>query len=92
LLRHQRKISGGTHSDRGGDCRHASLGLIHTCANIGVLFWDYLGERIGVVANAAITPRPISSAAAARRTETAYPALCLCYILFRSYTAPSQPV
>jgi hypothetical protein len=45
----KRKISGGTHSDAGRDCRDAFLGLMHTCAKLGVAFWDYLGDRIGIV-------------------------------------------
>jgi Transposase IS66 family len=43
----KRKISGGTHSDDGRDCRDAFLGLMHTCAKLGIAFWDYLGDRIG---------------------------------------------
>ena len=44
----KRKISGGTHSAAGRDCRDAFLGLMHTCAKLGIGFWDYLGDRIGV--------------------------------------------
>jgi len=43
----KRKISGGTHSDTGRDCRDAFLGLMHTCAKLGIGFWDYLGDRLG---------------------------------------------
>ncbi len=32
----KRKISGGTHSDTGRDCRDAFLGLMHTCAKLGI--------------------------------------------------------
>lgn len=42
----KRKISGGTHSDAGRDCRDAFLGLMHTCAKLGIVFWDYLGDRL----------------------------------------------
>lgn len=42
----KRKISGGTHSDAGRDCRDAFLGLMQTCAKLGIAFWDYLGDRI----------------------------------------------
>jgi hypothetical protein len=45
----KRKISGGTKSDAGRDCRDAFLGLMHTCAKLGTAFWDYLGDRIGIV-------------------------------------------
>jgi len=44
----KRKISGGTHSDAGRDCRDAFLGLMHSCAKLGIGFWDYLGDRLGV--------------------------------------------
>ncbi len=44
----KRKISGGTHSDAGRDCRDAFLGLMHTCAKLGIRFWDYLGDRLGI--------------------------------------------
>jgi hypothetical protein len=37
----KRKISGGTRSD-------AFLGLMHTCAKLGIGFWDYLADRLGV--------------------------------------------
>jgi hypothetical protein len=45
----KRKISGGTHSDPGRDRRDAFLGLMHTCAKLEISFWDYLGDRIGIV-------------------------------------------
>ena len=38
----KRKVSGGTRSDIGRDCR----GLAKTCAKLGVAFWDYLGSRL----------------------------------------------
>jgi Transposase IS66 family len=44
----KRKISGGTRSDRGRDCRDTFLGLAKTCAKLGVAFWDYLGSRLDV--------------------------------------------
>jgi hypothetical protein len=44
----KRKISGGTRSDAGRDCRDAFLGLNKTCAKLGVAFWDYLGARLAV--------------------------------------------
>jgi hypothetical protein len=40
----KRKISGGTRSDVGRDCRDAFLGLAKTCAKPGIAFWDYLGS------------------------------------------------
>jgi hypothetical protein len=44
----RRKISGGTRSDLGRNCRDAFLGLLLTCAKLGLSFWDYLGDRLGV--------------------------------------------
>jgi hypothetical protein len=41
----RRKVSAGTRSDAGRDCRDAFLGLAKTCAKHGVAFWDYLGSR-----------------------------------------------
>ncbi len=41
----KRKVSGGTRSDVGRDCRDAFLGLAKTCAKLGIAFWDYLGDR-----------------------------------------------
>jgi hypothetical protein len=45
------KISGGTHSDDGRDCRDAFLGLMHTATKLGIAFWDYLGARLWGVAS-----------------------------------------
>jgi len=42
----KRKISGGTRSDLGRNCRDAFLGLAKTCAKLGISFWDYLGARL----------------------------------------------
>jgi hypothetical protein len=44
----KRKISGGTQSDLGRDCRDAFLGLMRTTMKLDVAFWDYLGDRLGV--------------------------------------------
>lgn len=44
----KRKISGGTRSDQGRDCRDAFLGLMKTCAKQRISFWDYLGDRLTV--------------------------------------------
>src|SRR5438067_9583871 len=42
----KRKISGGTNSFKGRDCRDAFLGLLRTTAKLGIAFWDYLGDRL----------------------------------------------
>ncbi len=52
----RRKVSAGTRSDLGRDCRDAFLGLAKTCARHGIAFWDYLGTRLGGVAAAVIPP------------------------------------
>ncbi|HMC73659.1 MAG TPA: transposase [Terriglobales bacterium] len=44
----RRKVSGGTRSDTGRDCRDAFLGLAKTCAKLSLSFWDYLGARLDV--------------------------------------------
>jgi hypothetical protein len=49
----RRKISGGTRSDDGRDARDAFLSIAKTCAKLGITFWDYLGDRLGI--NGAVT-------------------------------------
>jgi hypothetical protein len=50
----KRKISGGTRSDTGRDCRDAFLGLAKTCAKLGLPFWDYLADRLNIAGSAAV--------------------------------------
>jgi hypothetical protein len=52
------KISAGTRSDLGRDCRDAFLGLSKTCAKLGLAFWDYLGSRFAVPGHPGIQPLP----------------------------------
>jgi hypothetical protein len=52
----RRKVSAGTRSDTGRDCRDAFLGLAKTCAKHGVAFWGYLGSRLGVPGQPLIPP------------------------------------
>src|SRR3954464_10230817 len=54
----RRKISGGTRSDTGRNCRDAFLGLMKTCQKLGVSFWDYLGARLAVPDQPAIPDLP----------------------------------
>jgi len=54
----KRKISGGTRSDAGRDCRDAFLGLAKTCTKLGISFWDYLGARLAVAGSVAIPHLP----------------------------------
>src|SRR5271168_4664511 len=52
----RRKVSGGTRSDLGRDCRDAFLGLAKTCDKLGIAIWDYLGSRLKVVGHLIIAP------------------------------------
>jgi len=52
----RRKISAGTRSDGGRDCRDAFLGLAKTCDKLGIAVWDYLGSRLKVAGHAIIEP------------------------------------
>jgi Transposase IS66 family len=54
----RRKVSGGTRSDMGRDCRDAFLGLMKTCQKLGVSFWNYLGARLAVPEQPAILYLP----------------------------------
>lgn len=54
----RRKVSAGTRSDVGRDCRDAFLGLAKTCAKLEIAFWDYLGDRLAVPHTQAIPPLP----------------------------------
>ncbi len=54
----KRKVSGGTRSDLGRDCRDTFLGLAKTCAKLGVAFWDYLGSRLGITGASAVPSLP----------------------------------
>jgi hypothetical protein len=62
----KRKISGGTRSDAGRDCRDAFLGLYKTCAKLDIAFWDYLGARLAVPGSVTIPflPEIVSARAA----------------------------
>jgi hypothetical protein len=54
----KRKISGGTRSDAGRDCRDAFLSLAKTCAKLRISFWDYLGNRLDVPGKAPVPYLP----------------------------------
>ena len=54
----RRKVSAGTRSDAGRDCRDAFLGLAKTCAKLGVTFWGYLGSRLSVPGQLVVPPLP----------------------------------
>ena len=42
----RRKISGGTRSNTGRQCRDTFTSLKKTCRKLGVSFWQYLKDRI----------------------------------------------
>ena len=44
----KRKISGGTMSADGRVARDVMLGLSKTCRKLGLSFFDYLGDRLGL--------------------------------------------
>jgi transposase IS66 family protein len=52
----RRKVSAGTRSDAGRDCRDALLGLAKTCDKLGVAFWDYLGSRLRLAGHILVQP------------------------------------
>jgi hypothetical protein len=52
----RRKVSAGTRSDRGRDCRDAFLGLAKTCDKLGIALWDYLGSRFKLAGNSILQP------------------------------------
>lgn len=57
----RRKVSAGTRSDAGRDCRDcrdAFLGLMKTCRKLGMSFWTYLGDRLDVPDAPLIPPLP----------------------------------
>ncbi|WFU05693.1 transposase (plasmid) [Rhizobium sp. CB3171] len=47
----KRKISGGTMSRDGRIARDTMLGLMKTCQKLGLSFYHYLGDRLGVRGN-----------------------------------------
>ena len=64
----RRKLSGGTRSDLGRDCRDAFLSLAKTCAKLKIAFWDYLGNRLAVPAAKTIPHLPDIILATAQAT------------------------
>jgi len=54
----KRKISGGTRSDAGRDCRDPFLALANTCSKLRISFWDYLGARLAIPGNPAVPLLP----------------------------------
>ena len=50
----RRKVSAGTRSDVGRDCRDAFLSLAKTCDKLGIAVWEYLGCRLKVAGYAIV--------------------------------------
>ena len=61
----KRKISGGTISRDGRIARDTMLGLMKTCMKLGLSFWHYLGDRLGLSAGNQTVP-PLASLVLAR--------------------------
>jgi hypothetical protein len=60
----KRKISGGTMSEAGRNARDVMLGLMKTCRKLGVSFFAYLGDRLGLNTSRPIIP-PLAGLVAA---------------------------
>jgi Transposase IS66 family len=52
----RRKVSAGTRSNVGRDCRDAFLGLAKTCDKLGIRLWDFLGSRFKVAGHIVVQP------------------------------------
>ena len=44
----KKKVSGGTRSDEGRRCRDTFASLKKTCRKLGISYWEYLNDRLGV--------------------------------------------
>ncbi len=53
----KRKVSDGTRSDQGRQCRDTLASLKKTCRKLDISFWDYLTDRLGI-GNKTIPPLP----------------------------------
>lgn len=60
----KRKISGGTMSDAGRKARDVMLGLMKTCRKLGLSFFTYLGDRLGLNTSGSAIP-PLAQMVAA---------------------------
>src|SRR5271167_1800382 len=60
----KRKVSGGTRSDLGRQCRDTFISLKKTCRKLGVSFWDYLNDRIAQADRIPFLPTLIATRAA----------------------------
>ena len=60
----KRKVSGGTRSDIGRQCRDTFISLKKTCRKLGLSFWDYLNDRIAQANRIPFLPAIIQTRAA----------------------------
>ena len=61
----KRKVSGGTRSDLGRQCRDTFASLKKTCRKLGVSFWLYLLDRVSLSNTIPPLPTLIRNSAAA---------------------------
>lgn len=59
----KRKVSGGTRSDLGRQCRDTFASLKKTCRKLGVSFWQYLLDRVSKTSTISPLPTFIRNAA-----------------------------
>ncbi len=52
----KKKVSGGTRSDLGRQCRDTFASLKKTCRKLGISFWDYLSDRVSGSNNIPLLP------------------------------------
>lgn len=52
----RRKISGGTRSEDGKQCRDTFTSLKKSCYKLGISFWDYLRDRLGLISTVDYLP------------------------------------
>ena len=60
----KRKVSGGTRSEVGRQCRDTFISLKKTCRKLGLSFWDYLNDRIAQANRIPFLPAIIQNRAA----------------------------
>ena len=77
----RRKVSAGTRSDVGRDCRDAFLSLAKTCDKLGIAVWDYLGSRLKVAGHILIQPLDHYVRGRFRPPDRRRPRFCPCYTI-----------
>ena len=60
----KQKVSGGTRSETGRQCRDTFSSLKKTCRKLGVSFWDYLIDRIAQTGRIPFLPNTLQIRAA----------------------------